>query len=479
MLKKESTRVVLVVVFLLLIFSITISLFNFKVSLQSKEFELIERSLPLSVDNIYTDIQKHVMDQNLIASMMANDTFLKHWLVNDKKSDEEIKRYLGSIKNKYNLFTAFLVVENSLDYYTQNGFLEKITTDNPDNAWYYRFRDSPLDSEINLDFNQHLDNTLIMFINHKIFNDDSQLLGVTGVALKVSYLNGMLKKIRQEYQSEVFFLNESSKIVFSENKSLMGESFFEIENIKPFKNNSFVNAPKVFEYEKNGNDYIFMTKYITELDTYIIVRVKLSDFTQNIEKTLYINLIVSLLISLIISILIIIMFKRYNYKLTFLAQKDGLTGLDNKMTFNRLLKQSLAICKRQEKSLNVIFIDLDDFKGINDSLGHYAGDEVLKRLAVILTKRTRNSDIISRWGGEEFVIALNNVTKEKTCEIAEEIRQDIKNDGKLKAITSKSVTVSIGVASFQEDDNLDSLLIRADKAMYQAKKKGKDQSSFL
>ncbi len=479
MLKKESTRVVLVVVFLLLIFSITISLFNFKVSLQSKEFELIERSLPLSVDNIYTDIQKHVMDQNLIASMMANDSFLKHWLVNDKKSDEEIKRYLGSIKNKYNLFTAFLVVENSLDYYTQNGFLEKITTDNPDNAWYYRFRDSPLDSEINLVFNQHLDNTLIMFINHKIFNDDSQLLGVTGVALKVSYLNGMLKKIRQEYQSEVFFLNESSKIVFSENKSLMGESFFEIENIKPFKNNSFVNAPKVFEYEKNGNDYIFMTKYITELDTYIIVRVKLSDFTQNIEKTLYINLIVSLLISLIISILIIIMFKRYNYKLTFLAQKDGLTGLDNKMTFNRLLKQSLAICKRQEKSLNVIFIDLDDFKGINDSLGHYAGDEVLKRLAVILTKRTRNSDIISRWGGEEFVIALNNVTKEKTCEIAEEIRQDIKNDGKLKAITSKSVTVSIGVASFQEDDNLDSLLIRADKAMYQAKKKGKDQSSFL
>ena len=479
MLKKESTRVVLVVVFLLLIFSITISLFNFKVSLQSKEFELIERSLPLSVDNIYTDIQKHVMDQNLIASMMANDTFLKHWLVNDKKSDEEIKRYLGSIKNKYNLFTAFLVVENSLDYYTQNGFLEKITTDNPDNAWYYRFRDSPLDSEINLDFNQHLDNTLIMFINHKIFNDDSQLLGVTGVALKVSYLNGMLKKFRQEYQSEVFFLNESSKIVFSENKSLMGESFFEIENIKPFKNNSFVNAPKVFEYEKNGNDYIFMTKYITELDTYIIVRVKLSDFTQNIEKTLYIKLIVSLLISLIISILIIIMFKRYNYKLTFLAQKDGLTGLDNKMTFNRLLKQSLAICKRQEKSLNVIFIDLDDFKGINDSLGHYTGDEVLKRLAVILTKRTRNSDIISRWGGEEFVIALNNVTKEKTCEIAEEIRQDIKNDGKLNAIASKSVTVSIGVASFQEDDNLDSLLIRADKAMYQAKKKGKDQSSFL
>ena len=232
---KNDLRIVIIVSSLLIVLSISMSFTNFMVSLDSTQKNLKEYSLPLSVDNIYSEIQTHIIKPNLVSSMMAHDTFVKDWLLNEEENSEKIKRYLQMIKNKYNMFVAFLASQETKRYYTQEGFLEVLDEKKPDNQWYFQFKKTQTNQEINLDYNKNLDNSLIMFINHKMFDDNYQLIGVTGIGLKIYYVNEMLKHFRQNYKFKVFFVDEFWVIIdFITSKSLL------INNSKPLSKSSFI-----------------------------------------------------------------------------------------------------------------------------------------------------------------------------------------------------------------------------------------------
>jgi len=115
---------------------------------------------------------------------------------------------------------------------------------------------------------------------------------------------------------------------------------------------------------------------------------------------------------------------------------------------------------------SVLFIDLDDFKKLNDTRGHEEGDKALKKAAEIMGAGLRASDVFARWGGEEFVVALLGATGAAAKAVAEKLRHDI---------TKAGLSASIGVASYQKEKNLAELVDSADKAMYQAKRKGKNR----
>lgn len=157
------------------------------------------------------------------------------------------------------------------------------------------------------------------------------------------------------------------------------------------------------------------------------------------------------------------------------AVHDPLTGLPNRVLFNDRLEHGLAQAKRHGWSLAVMFIDLNDFKKINDTYGHDAGDSVLKTIASRLTQRVRDDDTVSRHGGDEFLYLLTAVSDEEDLPaIAEKILASIQepcsvNVGNI-AIHS-STGASIGIALFPKNGNTAEVLIQsADKAMYQAKK---------
>ncbi len=116
-------------------------------------------------------------------------------------------------------------------------------------------------------------------------------------------------------------------------------------------------------------------------------------------------------------------------------------------------------------------MDIDHFKSVNDAYGHNVGDVVLKELALTLKKSIRGSDVAVRWGGEEFVVITPKTTLEQAQQLAETIRQIVKNTPYSKV---GQLTISISVASFEENDSLKSLVQRADVALYRAKKLGRD-----
>lgn len=477
--KPANFKVVITVSLLLMILSISTSLVNFYITLQSTQNDLKTRSLPLTVDNIYTDIQSHIIEPNLVASMMAHDTFVKDWLINQEEDREQITRYLEMVANKYGMFVAFLVSEKTQSYYSQNGFLEYLNPENPDNRWYYRFKSIQGNNEINLDFNDNLDNSMIMFINHKIFDQHYHLIGATGVGLKISYINDMLRKFRQNYNFNVMFVDEKGNVVLAEQEGVRIKNLSDSEPFKVLKDQIIVKDSKLLEYEKEGESYLIKTKYIPELNLYLLVEAKLADFTQEVHRTFYFNLAISLLITVMVTLIILFTIREYNKKLEYSAKNDSLTGLMNRAAFNNEFKNHMLLSQRNTLPLSLMFFDIDDFKKINDTQGHLVGDEVLIHIGRILKKRLRQTDLVGRWGGEEFIVALIDTPIDSAQAIAQELRKAIQDDFQLKEIAGAGVTASFGISALQHEDTADMILSRVDKAMYLSKGDGKNRVSVL
>jgi diguanylate cyclase len=157
------------------------------------------------------------------------------------------------------------------------------------------------------------------------------------------------------------------------------------------------------------------------------------------------------------------------------AVHDPLTGLPNRVLFNDRLEHGLAQARRHEWSLAVMFIDLDDFKTINDTYGHAAGDDVLKAMASRLLDCVRDDDTVSRQGGDEFLFLLTEVKDQQDLStVAQKILASVQSPCSLRVddhTVAVSVSASLGIAVFPKDGNTpDALIHSADKAMYRAKK---------
>jgi diguanylate cyclase (GGDEF)-like protein/PAS domain S-box-containing protein len=167
--------------------------------------------------------------------------------------------------------------------------------------------------------------------------------------------------------------------------------------------------------------------------------------------------------------------KRVESRIEYLATHDEMTGLPNRASFLQMLNQAVHTSKRHGRRFAVLFIDLDRFKAINDSLGHEAGDTLLKTMASRFSEAIRKSDVVARLGGDEFVVLVNEISGME--EIAIVARKLISAALRPVAIKGQDcrVTASIGVSAFPEDaDDAEQLIKNADMAMYLAKEEGKN-----
>jgi diguanylate cyclase (GGDEF)-like protein len=160
-----------------------------------------------------------------------------------------------------------------------------------------------------------------------------------------------------------------------------------------------------------------------------------------------------------------------------LAAVDSLTELYNRRAFLEMAVSLMNLGRRNDLVMTVAYIDIDCFKGINDSWGHRAGDRVLESFGHLLTAQTRVSDIVGRIGGEEFAIFLTNTDTAGAVGVAEKIRVAAENHAVATEAGSIQYTVSIGLATSGMEDNesLDDLLARADAALYGAKQSGRNR----
>ncbi len=163
------------------------------------------------------------------------------------------------------------------------------------------------------------------------------------------------------------------------------------------------------------------------------------------------------------------MLHEQNMVLERYAKTDTLTQLYNRLEIDKILGDFI---KNREIDLSILFLDIDHFKFVNDTYGHQAGDAILKQFAKLLQYSFRKTDILGRWGGEEFIVILPNTALKEAKELAERFRQKVQSHD---FGYNFSNSCSIGVATLHESDSVESLVERADRALYYAKEHGRDR----
>lgn len=160
--------------------------------------------------------------------------------------------------------------------------------------------------------------------------------------------------------------------------------------------------------------------------------------------------------------------------LRIFAMTDPLTELANRRHITEKIEDEIRVFRRNEKAFFIILGDIDNFKKINDQYGHECGDYILKLLSQFMKSKIRERDILSRWGGEEFLLLITDTDLEGSLVVAEKLRSGIEALEIFYKEEKIIVTMTFGVAAFNQKDSMDSTIKRADDALYMGKKKGKN-----
>lgn len=472
---RLKTKVVIIIAGLLLGVSITGSIINYMKNVRDTQEQLQNTSLPLSVDNIYTEIQQRMIEPLLVSSLMSNDTFLRDWIIEGETDINGIMRYLTEIQQKYDIFTTFLVSDKTKHYYHPRGLIDVINKENSADAWYFSFKNQAEPYEINLDHNANLGDFLVMFINYKVMDYSNQMIGVTGVGVRLLNIEEMLTSFKTRYKYDVYFVDQKGELtLFSKGLNKRG-NIAHIEGLSKIQEAIFSDKQTQFEYKDKDGEYLLNTKYIEKLKLHLFVEINKKEYLNELKKTFYANLSISLLVTLLVTLIIIYTINIYQKQLVQMASEDSLTGLANRRKFNEDFEKLYKLYKKGVNRLTLLLIDIDDFKGVNDTFGHLVGDEALVRVAEILRADLRASDMIARWGGEEFSLLLVDVSQENAAKIAQSICLAIREDKVLNELLQKQLTVSIGLGELSSLESQDGLVYKVDNALYEAKKAGKDQ----
>ena len=151
---------------------------------------------------------------------------------------------------------------------------------------------------------------------------------------------------------------------------------------------------------------------------------------------------------------------------------DYLTKLYNRREIESVIETEITRADRYSTNFSIVFIDIDKFKNINDTFGHNVGDDVLVELSKILKLKSRKTDTVGRWGGEEFIIVCSETDIDGAFDFANNLRETIENH---KFLTVKQITISCGISQYEKTDTLSSVIAKADGALYQAKETGRNK----
>ncbi len=476
-----NRKMLLIVVASALLISFTLTnLIGFQATREAITNNLKYEALPLISDNIYSELQQDLITPIENSSLMANDEFLINWVLSGESGQIDVVRYLKRITKKYDYFSAFYVSEQTKNYYYQDGVLKQISPEDKHDVWYYTFRDSGLDYDLDVDTNQAANNTLTIFINHRLEDEQGNFLGVTGVGLEMQSIGKTLDNYRERYKHQVYMIDSSGLIQVHPN-----QDWIEVVNIKSLPGMETISeqilsnreGTNIYEYRDQKKEMILSTRYFPDFDWFLIVEEDKTASLKSAKNYLIFNLLVGSLVSLLITLLIMFMINRFSKRLEALATNDPLTGLNNRRKFQELFERELNFAKRYNQPLSVLFLDIDDFKSVNDQYGHTAGDQYLKEFSRALSDEIREVDVLARWGGEEFAVLLNNLDTEGAYRVAERIRQ---NTAAVKVQTPEgkiSRTISIGITTSHPDQmTMENILKVADQALLRAKQSGKNKT---
>lgn len=452
------------------------SLASFWVSRDQIRNTIVNQSLPLTGENVYSEIQKDVLRPTFISSLMANDTFLRDWILSGEQDTDAVVRYLKEVKETYGTVSSFVVSEKTRRYYYGKGILKTVSETEPRDDWYFRVRNLNAPYEMNLDVDLANNDAITIFINYRVMDYDGNFIGAAGVGLTLDALAHAIDSMQKRFNRRIYFVNEKGEIISSgKDGELHRTSIHQLPGIAAIAtqiiNKSTV--PTQLEYSNDTGTVMLSSRLIPEFQWYLVVEQTETSDVAPVRKVFMGNIVISAAITLLVLLISLYSVNRYQRRLENVAATDALTGLYNRHAFELIYDQAIHEAKRAKTPVSMVLLDIDDFKSINDNYGHVAGDQVIMHVASLLDNSLRDGDLLCRWGGEEYVILLKNTSLNAALGVAEKIRLGLITHN--FPLDGKNITGSFGVAEFVEGETLVQFFSRADQALYQAKSAGRNR----
>lgn len=448
------------------------------------EHGIADQALPLTGDNIYSEIQKDILRPVFISSLMAHDTFVRDWILSGEKNPEQLIRYLNEVKKKYGTVSSFLISNRSYQYYHAAGTLKAVREDEPRDAWFFRVRAMREDYETNVDLDLANRDSMTIFINHRVLDYDGKFIGATGVGLTLDTMSHILDRYRSRFHRTIYFVDTRGDIVLAgkEMRQARHDSIHNMAGVRDIAT-QILNGddkPTRLAYRNGAANVMVNSRFITELNWYLVVEQNVSDEVKPLQRVFMLNLAISFAVTLLVLGLTLTTVRRYQRRLERLAATDALTGLLNRQALETIFRNAILTSKRNGKPLAAILFDIDYFKRVNDAHGHLQGDQVIRAVADLARAAVRESDVVTRWGGEEYLILLNDCALDQAAQIGETLRaavaaHDFGLPGAGSAGAGSPLTISLGVAEFRQQETETAFFARADSALYQAKDAGRNR----
>lgn len=270
---------------------IATSLGSYFVSRKGIKQQILLNELPLTSDNIYSEIQRDLLRPVFISSLMSNDSFVRNWILDGEKNVSAIQQYLAEIKNKYNTITAFFVSDRTFNYYHISGVLKQVSPTEERDIWYYRVKDMEPEYEINVDPDMGNKDTMTIFINFKTYGFNGEFLGATGVGYTLDSVRGLIAKYQGAYKRTIFFTDKTGLIRLCSGE--IAKKFDRVQDIEGLKNRCpaiLSRSDSSLVYQNNGETFYLNTRYIPELHWYLWVSQGEEEQIKPLRKVLLINL---------------------------------------------------------------------------------------------------------------------------------------------------------------------------------------------
>lgn len=462
---------VLFIVFFLMSWS------SYFVAQKSINRQIEENTLPLTSDNIYSQIQHDLVAPTFVATLMAHDTFVRDWALQQHHTEAPIQRYLAEIDRKFNTSIAFFVVDKTGYMYLPDAVQHILNEQSPKNGWYQKVKSLP-DSKpylISVGESSEHPGKLDIFIDHKVYDYENNFIGVTGVGISMEKVHQIIEHYENLYDRVIYFVDREGNCVLNSQTTDPHGTLQEMEGTKDIAAKLLSVPSGNYHFYRDGEKVLVNARLIPEFEWYLIVEESVHSSQKAIFKTFLINVAIACTITLIVLGISVLTQGRYQKKLAAQATVDPLTGAYNRRTGEELFHDMQSECLDQVMPMSLVMFDIDYFKSINDKLGHDAGDVALTHLVAHIQTHIRDNDAICRWGGEEFVLLLHNVNLSRAYEIADRICKNVQ----LLTFNSNSqnfqLTISAGVAEMKAHESLNDVVKRADDALYQAKENGRNQ----
>lgn len=419
-----------------------------------------------ATSTVFSLVEEELIKPMHIAQSLARADVFKPYM---NAEPEQIRAFLQNMQSRFELMFFIASEPQQMQYYSDGDQMALTEEETP---WYFRLRERQEDFYAGLGHEQDL--RLYMDIIQR--DENGELLGFVGVGMPLSGFVETFGHYSKNLGYEFVFVNSEDEIVLTSFPHLQPQGYdrTKLQELPWYPD--WYKGPSLAGNQTNLVELNEQEVLITEVPLEVLkwrffIISPLEAQRQAMSRTFLVNLFIMATVLLAILWLLSTVIRRIQQNVSSKIYTDRLTGLYNR----RYIEQVFDDFKTEETPLSLIMADIDHFKAVNDNYGHNVGDQVIARVAAIMSDCLRKGDYLGRWGGEEFIMLLPNTDLQSAEMVAERMRQSIAFQPVTEGDVSLDVTMSFGVTQADRYGALVDLIHSADKALYQAKHEGRNK----